>query len=297
MSDVPRRDRPARRLSGLERWLEEWAREEQATAGRLRQYVSVVVVAGMLDRVRDDAGRHRFVVKGGASLELRFGHRARASQDLDTVFRGELDEALTLVTEAVERGWEGLFSGRVVGLGRVDVPGLSVKPLRFKVKLAYLGKSFSTLPMEISAPEGRATDDYDTVAVRPLDPLGVRAPSEVPCLAVRYQIAQKLHACTDPMDGDRVNDRARDLADLILIEELAMHGSDLPEIRQACVEIFEGRERHPWPPAVQGFPGWEDLWARLVEEQGFPLAGFDQAVARVQALVDRIDALGRPQSR
>jgi hypothetical protein len=43
--------------------------------------------------------------------------------------------------------------------------------------------------------------------------------------------------------AEKPSQRARDLADLILIEELAIDEDDLVDIRTACVEIFDlGRD-------------------------------------------------------
>lgn len=62
-----RRPVPARALSGLERWLGEWAAAEGVTAGRLRRFVAVAVVAAMVQRARDDEGRPLFLLKGGSA--------------------------------------------------------------------------------------------------------------------------------------------------------------------------------------------------------------------------------------
>lgn len=273
--------------SHLERWLSEWAGAEGVTAGRLRRRVAVLVVSAMLDNQRDEEGRHRFVVKGGAALELRFGARARTSKDLDAVYRGVLDDAAGVVADAVAAPWNG-FTGRVTRLGRIDAPGPVVPPVRFEIKLAFKGKPFATLPMEVSAPEGQALASVDAVAVS-LEPVGLPAPEFVSCLSVRYQVAQKLHACTDQLDGVRPNDRAHDLADLILLEELLAE-TDLADARSACVEIFTGRARQPWPPALVAPPHWARLWAALVDEERFPVEHLDEAVSRVRALIGNIEA-------
>lgn len=120
---------------------------------------------------------------------MRFGSRARTSKDFDTVYRGALDDAVAEVDTAVATEWNG-FVGRVTRIGRVEVPGLQVQPLRFEIKLTFKGKPFSTLPMEVAAPEGDALRRVDAVEVS-LDPVGLPVPPTVPCLSVRYQIAQK----------------------------------------------------------------------------------------------------------
>lgn len=286
---IPQRARPARRLQGLERWLEEWAKATGTTGGRMRRQLGVAVVAGMLDAVRDGAGRHRFVMKGGSALELRFGLRARSSKDLDSIFRGITAEAAIEAEAAVTREWQG-FTGTVARVETVEVPGLSVRPIRFDVRLSYRGDPFATVPMEVSTPEGAAVDGEDMVFVPSLTPVGLQGPDVVPCLSLAYQIAQKLHACTDPLDGARPNDRARDLADILLIEELAGDQLDLPELAVACVDIFTVRHRQPWPPELIVWDHWPDLWARIVDEDAFPIADVHEAAGLVRGLIARIDS-------
>jgi hypothetical protein len=193
-----------------------------------------------------------------------------------------------MVKAAVETGWHG-FTGRVIEVEDVEVPGMAVRPVRFKVKLAYKRKPYGTLPMEVAAPEGAALGDVDRVVVAPLDPVGLPAPEAVSCLSIRYQIAQKLHACTDTFDGEKPNDRAHDLADLILLEEL-VEDSALTEVRSACIETFGLRNRQSWPPALVVPQHWPALWALVVEEDRFPVESLEEAAARVRALIARIDA-------
>ena len=119
-----------------------------------------------------------------------------------------------------------------------------------------------------------------------LAPVQLAEPEAIPFLPIRYQVAQKLHACTEDC-GEQTNQRARDLPDLLLIDRLAINDTDLPTIRAACVEIFTGRAKHPWPPVMTAWPDWPEIWASLsaYEELGLDL---DDAIAAVQSLVDRI---------
>jgi hypothetical protein len=69
---------------------------------------------------------------------------------------------------------------------------------------------------------------------------GIPSPSGLAGIALRYQIAQKLHACTDshapPEDS---NDRVRDVVDLVLLHELVTDEGQLglADRRQACVHL------------------------------------------------------------
>jgi hypothetical protein len=63
-------------------------------------------------------------------------------------------------------------------------------------------------------------------------------------------------------------------------------------LRDACVEIFGLRGKHPWPPTVVAWPGWNEIWERLAESERLDYS-ISEAVVRVQNLVDRIDAVHR----
>ena len=155
------------------------------------------------------------------------------------------------------------------------------------MKLKYKDKPFVTVPMEIAAPEGGALANVDVVTVAVAE-LGFVDPTDVPCLSVRYQIAQKIHACTDPLGGERPNDRAHDLADLILLEEL-VDDADLAAVRDACVDVFAVRGRHIWPPALVAPAHWPALWDEILETDAVVEESLPEAVDRVRALIVRID--------
>ena len=50
----------------------------------------------------------------------------------------------------------------------------------------------------------------------------------------RYQIAQKLRACTEWFETGPENDRYRDLMDLLLLRDV-LTNADLPRVREACL--------------------------------------------------------------
>src|SRR5215208_7131999 len=75
----------------LERLVNQYGRTHGIAVARVRRRLSVVSLIGALHRVRGDDGP-RFLVKGGISMELRLGLQARATKDIDVVFRGERDQ-------------------------------------------------------------------------------------------------------------------------------------------------------------------------------------------------------------
>lgn len=275
--------------SHLERLLTIWSELTGITAGRLRRVVGVTVIANMFEGFPDEDGRPRIVFKGGAAIEMRYGLRARSTKDLDAAYRGDLDEAVSLIGEAVTAGWSG-FAGRLTEVEFIQRAKAQPQQVRLKIKLGYRGKDFVTIPFEMSAAEATSLQNPEIFSVAiSLEPVQLDGLVSVALLPLRYQIAQKLHACTEPPSDDYPNDRARDLPDLLLIEELGIAENDLPSIREACVEIFEVRRAHQWPPQVQAFPGWDVIWINLVETEHLVLS-LNEAVIAVNLLITRINA-------
>lgn len=108
----PPRRTPARR-GHLERLVGDYGRAHGIAVERARRWLSLVSFAGVLDALRADDGP-RFLIKGGASMELRLGLRARTTKDVDIVFRGEPDEMLDALEEAFSQPY-GSFSFRRKG--------------------------------------------------------------------------------------------------------------------------------------------------------------------------------------
>lgn len=145
------------------------------------------------------------------------------------------------------------------------------------------------MPVELSPCEGGAGDEYESVQVTEYSAIGLEPAGPVYCLSLRYQIAQKIHACTDPLDGTRPNDRARDLVDLQLLGPL-VDDTQHAAIREACVEVFHERQRHQWPPHVRVWPAWPDIYiaaTAALDEDVLP--DVDEAAAWLRALIHRLD--------
>ena len=70
----------------LARYAQAYAREAGASEGRVRGWISYMIMAGVLERAAVD-GNPRFSVKGGVALELRLRDRARATNDIDVVLQ------------------------------------------------------------------------------------------------------------------------------------------------------------------------------------------------------------------
>lgn len=104
----------------------------------------------------------------------------------------------------------------------------------------------------------------------------------------RYQIAQKLHACTERFEAGPENDRFRDLMDLLLLRDI-LTDADLPRVREACSRIFEARKKHSWPPTVTVYESWRAPYREMAREENFEIESVDDAAALVTEMIAQID--------
>jgi hypothetical protein len=277
------REKPPHSAQVLQRWAREWADVEGVPVSRMQRLVSYMVIAAMLDSMRDARGEPLFLIKGGVAMELRLDLRARATQDLDAAFRAAADELVERLDDALEAG-HGDFTASRTAIEEIG----ETQAIRVGVKLAYRGRPWGTVPVEISSAEGRSGEEIERVPTRSLGPLGLDGPAEIACVSLRYQIAQKLHACTQIFEDGSANDRFRDLIDLLLLRGLTTQ-TLMPKVRAACVETFELRATHPWPPTVPPAAGWADAYAELAAALDFEPTDVQDAARAVERFIIEID--------
>lgn len=205
--------------------------------------------------------------------------------------RQDIESVHELLADAGERGWEG-FTAIFTPPEEIDVPGLLVKPRRFVAKLSYVGRSFASVPIEVSTVEAGNADQFDVLTSKALDLVGVPAEVTVPCMTLPWQIAQKLHAVTAVIAEPKVNDRAHDLVDLQLLE-LLLAEAEIDVTRRACIAVFEGRAQHLWPPTVTAQSHWPAIYERALE--GLEHLGLAETVESSAARVQRSHRL-RPSA-
>jgi hypothetical protein len=262
-----------------------YADAEELDLRRVRQRLSAMMFVGALERVREEDTSARFLIKGGLAIELRFQDRARTTRDLDAVFAGSIDDLLTDFDEAFAEPFSG-FTFTYTQPEKIRDTGAH----RLEVKLSYEGRSWSTLKVEVSPPEGGS---HEAEGLPPFDlsAFNLDGPVEVSCQSLRYQTAQKIHACTEVFSDGRENDRVQDILDLQLVREIT-EDETMDRLNEACVETFRIRKKHDWPPRLTAPPSWRDTYRRMAEDAKYPIINIDEAVAVVQAFVDRIAAAG-----
>lgn len=246
--------------------------------GRVKRLLAAVIVGQMLP---DGAA------KGGNALKIRFGKDAtRFSRDLDTARASSLNEYISRLEVALAEGWCN-FTGTVVPREPASPEGVPAAYVMqpFEVKLSYNGKSWMTLPLEVGHNEIGDADDPDMVsspeAVSILAQLDFPEPGPTPCMRLEHQIAQKLHAVSEPS-----SERAHDLIDLQIA--VAGGGIDYTKTREVCVRLFEYRREQAWPPVIVKGDDWDKLYAAQAKELDV-LPTADDAIEWANSLVARIN--------
>ncbi|MBC2681410.1 hypothetical protein GSS87_03190 [Corynebacterium sp. 4HC-13] len=184
-----------------------------------------------------------FLLKGGTLLQHRLNATARATKDVDGLIRGDMDAFFEALEKVLDEQW-GPLTLRRDEVKPIDVPTKITKPRRFDIIIDLKGRPWRRIKFEISPDEGDIGAEQEAIEPPQLDALGLPTPDELVGITMRFQIAQKLHAVSDPHEPPTFkNDRARDLVDLILLRDLitATGTPTLTEVHEAGVLVFESR--------------------------------------------------------
>jgi hypothetical protein len=183
--------------------------------------------------------------------------------------------------------WHGFTAMRKAPPTEIDVPGLGYRPWRVALQVRYEGRDFGSTSLEVAIdePTGAHHELVEPAGIV-LAAFGIDPPRMVPCLNTPYQIAQKLHACTEPLPEG--NDRVRDIIDIWLLEGL-LAPEELPAVRAAALDTFTRRGKHSWPPVVAPSQSWNRDYPLLVREHPDAPAELSEAIDYLANLIDRID--------
>ena len=232
------------------------------------------------------------VVKGGSSLLFRYGSAiTRYTRDVDAA-RGLNPETFRMQLEhALATGWNG-FTGKLIAVHPPkpkDVPAPYVM-IPYDVKLDYCGKPWQTVRLEVGHNELGDAEEYDEFLPSELgnafEQLGFPRPKPIRVMKLSYQVAQKLHAVSEPG-----SERAHDLIDLQLI--VARSNIDLVETHEKCIRLFAYRRRQSWPPVIISGNTWESTYEaafETIKDKTALLNSAARAVDWANNLILRIEA-------
>ena len=267
-------------------------------SGRIAWLVATTVVVAKLQQVIDGSGKPRFVMKGGTMLQHRLGMEARSSRDLDGIVTEDLDEFLEQLDVILYESW-GPITFRRTPAEVIRVSSKVVKPRRFEMVLELRGKVWRRITVEISPDESGAGASQVAFEAPRLSAFGLPVPDALVGIAMSYQIAQKVHASTDPHDPPKlVNNRARDVVDLVLLKRLCDEAGSpsARDITLAIEDIFSsrmaeavalGRSGRELPARVVAYPHWQTDYEDAARSAGLDLS-LEEAVAIVNEWLEQL---------
>ena len=303
--NLPNRDKEPTNARVLDAWIAAAHDKLELDSGRLGWLVASTVVVAALQRAVGSPNRPTFLLKGGTYLQHRLGKSARPTKDVDGIVSGDIDEFVSQLDAVLADPWGPLTLERGP-IETIDAPARVAKPRRFDVRLSIRGKVWRKIQVEIAPDEGSATLETDELAAPRLDHFGLPSPDRLLGIALRYQIAQKLHACTDPHDPPTTrNDRARDVVDLLALRDLAQVEDvvTLRDLHTACADVFSarahdaqvlGRAVRRWPCTVVVHPHWRTDFIAAAAAVERPDPTIDRAVSEVNSWITAI--VGATQS-
>lgn len=284
--------------------MDESARDLGVPVARVRRMLCTLIVTQMLPEA--------VAVKGGMGVKLRMGERGtRATADLDVSSRQRGEEFEEAFRARLGQGWGAVPASKgwlskdphapdrvaftaALKPQRLHDPGL-VRPEYvmhpYRVTLSFLGREWAGLDVEVSDPEiepfahARRAVDSELIELSGRFGFGNLRPVEL--IDLEYQIAQKVHALTDPGYA-----RAHDLVDLQLLWDA---GPVLTTLRDYCVRTFAFRRAQEWPPLpLRVMDGWEPAYREAREETEVGgsspvLAGIDPARTWFEQVIALID--------
>ncbi len=221
----------------LARYAQAYARELGVAESRVRAWVAYMILAGLLERTAV-GDIPRFIVKGGVALELRLRDRARATKDIDIVLRDPSADLADSLEEALTgEGYQG-FSFRRKGQPLL----LDNGAVNIEFGVTYRGHPWTSISVDAARAEPGEVDVEWVDAIALTDVFGVTGPAQLPCLPLRFHVAQKLHGmtfATTPREAERAVPGPRGSP--------AHGGDDHARLRGASLGVRTGLQEPRYP--------------------------------------------------
>jgi hypothetical protein len=289
LANLGERGKPPNSTCVLDSWIAKAQPDLGVESSRLRWLIASSVVIAALQRAVDEFDEPLFLLKGGTYLQHRLNWEGRPTKDVDGLVRGDIKEFLVHLDHALTLAWGPLTFSRTE-VETIQTPDRVIKPCRFQVKASVKGVVWCSVKVEIASDEAGAGLEQERVAAPQLKHFGLETPEHLATIALRWQIAQKLHASSDPHEPPGyVNDRVRDVPDLILLRRLTeLEGTpSLSQQRLACEALFKaraldaqalGRDIRTWPCRIVAHEHWNAGYPKAAQDAGLNLSLTDAVV-------------------
>lgn len=251
---------------------------------RLRRLVSF---DRMLARIFADQSSP-WLVKGGYSLEVRYGMKARTTRDVDLALPSFASEPITKNSN-IQTVWERLQDAASVDLGdyfviyvaapRQEFDAPPDSGARFPVEARLDQRTFAKFHLDVGIGDVVANEAEWASGEDFLSFAGI-SPARFKVIPIAQQFAEKVHSYTLPRPSG-VNSRVKDLVDLTLILD-----HDVPpaeSVKFAVEATFARRNTHAVPTTMPAAPTtWAGSFTAMAKE-------LDLTQSTTEAAIDRIN--------
>jgi predicted nucleotidyltransferase component of viral defense system len=211
-----------------------------------------------------------FFLKGGYAMELRIAN-ARATKDIDLTCIRRVKNESELLSELILIDLQKLAGQNLndhfiyqVGKAQIDLENAPYGGARYPVSTLIDKKLFVRFQLDVGA--DFLLDQVETIEGNDwLEFCSISAPI-IPMISIEQQFAEKLHTYTLPR-GDRINSRAKDLIDMVLLLNMRTPRPDA--IFQTMEKVFKMRDTHPLPQKLEEPPTeWKTQFIAMADECG-----------------------------
>ncbi len=239
-----------------------------------------------------------WLLKGGYSMELRFRPKARTTRDVDltvgdSVAPGKLKQRLAEIHEALQTAAEQPlddFFEFLIEPARSEIQAAPGGGGVFAVIAKMDGRDFARFHLDVGFGDSVIGDVESLEGDNLLDFAGI-PPARASAIPKSQQFAEKIHAYSYTW-SDRENKRSKDLVDLVVLIERG--NLDPKAVKEAMVETFRRRNRHPLPSTLLPPPAsWEHEFPAMALEAGASTTGLATAFAVLDGYW-RLHHLGSP---
>lgn len=229
----------------------------------------------------------RWVLKGGAAVEVRLTDRARATKDLDMALAdmaADENQVKAVLVDGLMSDPQGdLFEFRLGRFRTMSIDGALGPGWRASVECQLDGRTFDHVVIDIVV---RPSEVERLEPIRLPGTLSFASLPTVEILAVdlNQHFAEKLHAMVRVYD-DRPSSRVKDLADVILFIDTGLEPS--LELAEAVAEVFAARGAIP-PGSIPDPPAsWRPRYAELADDLQLSSQDVDAAMTALRAFWTR----------
>ncbi|HLW02010.1 MAG TPA: nucleotidyl transferase AbiEii/AbiGii toxin family protein [Ktedonobacterales bacterium] len=256
--------------AALEDRLNQLARDQQADVTRLRRLVGFERLLARLFAEENPP----WLLKGGYACELRLLGKARGTRDIDLAIpmpaqiaapnAAQLEAIRERLQEEAERDLEDWFAFRI-GPAMSDLDAAPYGGGRFPVEAVLDYRTFARFHLDVGLGDA-VVSPPDRLQGRDLLTFAAIPPARIAVLPSEQQFAEKIHAYSLSR-GERINNRVKDLVDLVLLIELGLPDGAL--VVRALDATFARRRTHALPRFLLPPPEeWRDSYASLAAECG-----------------------------